>query len=150
VTTLLSMIADVKRSGDPSTLADAIPYHRFLGLELATDHLGLFGRLRYAEHLVGNPSLPALHGGVIGALLESTAIFELIWAQETVVLPKTITMTFGFLRSARPLDTLARATITRRGRRVATVRAVAWQEDPDRPVATANGQFLVHPATGLS
>ena len=51
-----------------------IPYARFLGVrvELAGDEMTAV--LPFADHLVGNPVLPALHGGVIGAFLEMTAL----------------------------------------------------------------------------
>ena len=62
----------------------------------------LITTMRYADHLIGNPALPALHGGTLGALLESAAIFELLWRAETIVLPKTITLTVDYLRSGAP------------------------------------------------
>ena len=47
------------------------------------------------------------------------------------------------LRSGKPMDTYGRAEITKQGRRVATVRAEAWQEDRSRPIAAAHGHFLL-------
>ena len=99
--------------------------------------------MRFADHLIGNPTLPALHGGTLGALLESAAIFELLWRAETIVLPKTITITVDYLRSGGPVDTHARGVITRHGRRVANVRVEAWQADRATPVATAHANLLV-------
>jgi acyl-coenzyme A thioesterase PaaI-like protein len=99
--------------------------------------------MRYGDHLIGNPALPALHGGTLGALLESAAIFELLCRSETVVLPKTITLTVDYLRSGAPVDTHARGVVTRQGRRVANVRMEAWQADRHKPVATAHAVFLV-------
>ena len=96
--------------------------------------------------LIGNAALPALHGGSLGALLESTAHFQLLWDAETVVLPKTIDITVDYLRTGRPVDSWARAIITRQGRRVANVRVEAWQEDRARPIAIAHGHFLILPA----
>ncbi|MCC6522604.1 MAG: PaaI family thioesterase [Polyangiaceae bacterium] len=108
----------------------------------------LVGKMRYADHLIGNPALPALHGGAIGALLESTAIFQILWDAETIVLPKTVNITVDYLRSGRPLDTFARGIITKHGRRVVNVRVEAWQEDRTRPIALANGHFLILPGDG--
>jgi acyl-coenzyme A thioesterase PaaI-like protein len=99
--------------------------------------------MRYGDHLIGNPSLPALHGGTLGALLESAAIFELLWRAETALLPKTITLTVDYLRSGAPIDTHARGVVTRQGRRVTNVRMEAWQADRNAPVATAHAIFLV-------
>jgi uncharacterized protein (TIGR00369 family) len=136
-------IADLKARGDLAALPAAIPYAQFLGIDVEIVDERLVGRMRYHDDLVGNPALPALHGGTLGALLESTAIFQLLWEADSVVLPKTISLTIDYLRSARPVDTFASGIITKRGRRVVNVRAEAWQDDPARPVAMAHAHFLV-------
>jgi len=140
---LVELLAAAKQSGDYRAILDAVPYSKFLGLTAALEGETLVTSLAFAPHLVGNPTLPALHGGTLGALLESAAIFELLWRAETVVLPKTITLTVDYLRSAGPQDVHASATITRQGRRVCNVRATAWQADPGEPVAAAHAIFLV-------
>jgi uncharacterized protein (TIGR00369 family) len=141
--TLIERLADAKRTSNYAGLLDAIPYSKFLGLTAAMAGDELITTMTYAPHLVGNPTLPALHGGTLGALLESAAIFELLWRAETIVLPKTITLTIDFLRSGGPVDTHARGVVTRQGRRVTNVRVDAWQADRDKPVATAHAIFLV-------
>jgi uncharacterized protein (TIGR00369 family) len=140
---VVDVIAAAKASGDLGPLIEAIPYARFLGLAARVDAGELIVTMRYADHIIGNPTIPALHGGTIGALLESAAIFELLWASETIVLPKTVTITVDFLRSGAPIDTHARGVVTRHGRRVANVRVEAWQDDRSRPIATAQAHFLV-------
>jgi len=141
--TLVERLTAAKQAGDYQGLFEAIPYARFLGLSASMQGEELITTMRYAEHLIGNPALPALHGGTLGALLESAAIFELLWRAETVVLPKTVTVTIDYLRSAAPLDTHARGVITRQGRRISNVRIEAWQGDRATPVASAHGIFLV-------
>jgi len=141
--TLEDRLAEAKRTGNYQGLLDAVPYSRFLGLEAKLDGDELITTMRFAQHLIGNPTLPALHGGTLGALLESAAIFELLWRAETIVLPKTITITVDYLRSGGPVDTHARGSVTRHGRRVANVRVEAWQADRAAPVATAHAIFLV-------
>lgn len=141
--TLEEAIATAKETGDYQLVVDAIPYHRFIGLHLDATPDGPLTRLGADKKLIGNPALPALHGGVVGAFLESTAIIHLIWAQETVQVPKTITFSVDYLRSARPVETFARGVLTKHGRRVANVRVEAWQDDRARPVATAHGNFLL-------
>ena len=145
-TALIDLVMAARRSGEISQLVDAVPYASFLGIRLVRIDGELLGHLRFGEHLIGNPLLPALHGGVIGALLESTAIFQLMWETEAVVLPKTITLTVDYLRSGRPVDTFARGILTRQGRRVANVRVEAWQEDRTRPIAVASAHFLIEMA----
>lgn len=143
MSTILEHIAAARAQGDLGPLLAAIPYARFMGFSVAVEDGALVTTMTYSPHLVGNPSLPALHGGGLGALLESAAAFTLLWASETVVLPKTITLTIDYLKPAKPIDTRARGVITRHGRRVASVRVEAWQEDPAQPVAGAHVHFLV-------
>ncbi|MEJ7596818.1 MAG: PaaI family thioesterase [Kofleriaceae bacterium] len=140
---LLERVIAAKRDSDYQALIDAVPYAGFLGLTAAMDGDDLITTMRYAPHLIGNPALPALHGGTLGALLESAAIFELLWRAETVVLPKTITLTVDYLRSGAAVDTHARGIVTRHGRRVTNVRMEAWQADRATPVAMAHAIFLV-------
>ena len=144
--TLVEKLADARKSGDYQALFDVVPYSKFLGLSARLDGSELITTMAFAPHLIGNPALPALHGGTLGALLESAAIFELLVRAETIVLPKTITLTVDYLRSAKPVDTHAHATVTRQGRRVTNVRVEAWQGDRKNLVATANAIFLVMPA----
>jgi len=141
--TLIDRLEEARRAGDYQAFVDAVPYARFLGLTAAKVGDELVTTMRYADHLVGNPALPALHGGTLGALLESAAIFELLWRAETIVLPKTITLTVDYLRSGAPVDTHARGIVTRQGRRITNVRMEAWQADRATPVATAHAVFLV-------
>ena len=140
---LVERIAVAKRNGDYQALFDLVPYTKFLGLSAQLDGGDLITTMAYGDHLIGNPALPALHGGTLGALLESAAIFELLWRAETIVLPKTITLTVDYLRSGGPHDTHAHGIVTRHGRRVTNVRVEAWQDDRSKPVATAHAIFLV-------
>ena len=140
---LLALVDEAKRSGDLAPLAAAIPAARFLGLGVERSGAELRTRLDYAPHLVGNALLPALHGGTIAALLESAAVFGLLWDTRSRGLPKTISITVEYLRSARPVTTWARTEIIHHGRRVATVRGVAWQDDAAKPVAAATVHLLV-------
>lgn len=127
-----------------ATLA-RIPYARFLGVrgELAGDEMTLI--MPFSDHLIGNIVLPAIHGGVIGALLEMTAVAQLSIAQGLARLPRPIDVTVEYLRSGRPIETYARAQIKRMGRRVANVQVEAWQESRARPIAALHGHFHVTP-----
>lgn len=140
---LVAMVERARRDGDWSPVASSIPYAKFLGLSAETLEGELLMRLAFSPTLVGNPSIPALHGGTLGALLESASIFQLLSEMETVVLPKTINVTIDYMRSGRAVTTWAKATIAKHGRRVASVHAVAWQDDRNKPIASATGHFLV-------
>lgn len=122
---------------------ERLPYAKFLGVrvELAGDEMTAV--LPFAQHLVGNPMLPALHGGVIGAFMEMTAMAQLALSERRKRLPKPIGVTVEYLRSGRPLTTYARAKMKRVGRRVASVDVEAWQEARAAPIAVLHAHFLL-------
>ncbi len=150
-----------ERDAAIAALTDTVPYNRLLGVRF--DRLGdeLTGRLPFRAGLVGNPVLPAIHGGVTGSFLEITALMQLAWDQvlshmeqggeaaERIAAghfpsyPKTIDITIDYLRSARPRETFARATVQRTGRRVANLHVEAWQDSRARPIAMLRGNFLM-------
>ena len=122
---------------------DIIPYARFLGVEAERTDGVLECVLPFRQEIVGNAALPAVHGGVLGAFLELTALLRLLDENAGGPVPKPITFSIDYLRSAGPLPTRARAEIFKLGRRIANVRAVAWQDDRSRPVVAGNGKFLL-------
>ena len=124
-------------------LVAAIPYARLLGMDVEETPNGIECVLPFAPPLIGNTRLPAIHGGVIGSFLELTAILRLIDESGVASVPRPISFTIDYLRSAGPRQTRARAEIFKLGRRISHVRVIAWQEERDRPVAAANGKFLM-------
>lgn len=140
---IANLLRQVRHTGEYHLLTEVIPYTRFLGIGVENTTGEVLCRMRYAPMLIGNSSIPALHGGTLGGLLESAAIFELLLRTQTDRVPKIISLTVDFLRPGKPQDTLAKATITRVGRRVANLQVQAWQEDRSKPIASANALFLV-------
>jgi acyl-coenzyme A thioesterase PaaI-like protein len=143
---LLDVIKIARDSGNCERLVETVPYARFLGISVDTSRGELVGKLTFSDMLIGNPTLPALHGGTIAALLESTAIFTLLKDTDTAVIPKIINITVAYLRSGRPVDTFAHCALTKHGRRVAAVSVEAWQAQRSEPIATATAHFLLDPA----
>jgi uncharacterized protein (TIGR00369 family) len=121
----------------------SVPYIRFLGMraELAGDEMTAI--LPFSPHLIGNVMLPALHGGVIGAFLEMTALAQLSVVQSTAKVHKTIDVTIEYLRPGRPVTTYARADLRKVGRRIANIHVEAWQEERGKPIAGLQGHFLL-------
>ena len=130
---------------DLRLLLERIPYARFLGVraDLAGDEMTAV--LPFSEHLIGNPTLPAIHGGVLGAFMEMTALLQLSIKEGQARQPRVIDVSVEYLRSGRPLTTFARAEIKKVGRRIANVHVEAWQEQRDAPIAALRGHFLVTP-----
>ena len=126
-----------------ASLLDSLPYARFLGLKTQLNGEDLTVVMPFADHLIGNPMLPALHGGATAALLEMTAVAQVSLSYPRLRLPRPINVTVAYLRSGKPIDVFAQAKISKAGRRVAYVAAEAWQEGRDQPIATLNAHFLL-------
>jgi len=142
---ILQELRDQGRGQDLTALLAHIPYAQFLGLQVEQQGNEIITVLPFAEQLIGNTNLPAIHGGAVGAMLEMTAVLQLIYDTACERLPKTVDVSFDYLRSARGVTTYGRAIVTRQGRRVANVRAELWQEERSRPVAAGHGHFLLSP-----
>lgn len=141
------------------TLVEGVPYIRFLGVEFDRRGDELTAVLPFKDSLIGNPRLPALHGGATAAFLEIAAMIELSWStlwegveadgvlpEGPLRLPKTIDFTVDYLRAGLPRDAYARARVNRSGRRYASVHVEAWQDNRARLFAQATGHFLMPPA----
>jgi uncharacterized protein (TIGR00369 family) len=127
---------------DIAALLASVPYCAWLGLRARVEDGALILDMPFDAKLVGNPVLPALHGGVTGSLLETAAIVQILWETGTAM-PRTIDITIDYLRTGRALTSHARAHIVRQGRRVVSARAEMWQDDIAKPVASFRGNFLV-------
>lgn len=150
-----------RRDGALKALVEGVPYIQFLGIRFDRRGDELTGIMPFDEKLIGNPILPALHGGATAAFLETTAVITLSWAylweafesgtldvekmdpEHLPRLPKTIDFTVDYLRTGLPRDAYARATINRSGRRYASVQVEGWQDNRSRLFAQATGHFLM-------
>lgn len=119
------------------------PYARTLGFVLDIEDGVLTGRLPFTENLIGNPLVPALHGGILAALLQLTATGQLMLKTGSPALPRLFTATQEFLANPALKTTYAAASLVTRTRRFANLRAIAWQGDRAAPVAAATLQFLL-------
>ena len=127
----------------------ATPYARFLGMSAGRAGDEMTAILPYSPHLIGNTQIPALHGGVLGAFMEMTALLQLSIDERQRRQPRTIDITIEYLRPGRaPLTSFARADVRKVGRRIANVHVEAWQETRASPVAALRGHFMLSsPAT---
>jgi acyl-coenzyme A thioesterase PaaI-like protein len=114
------------------------PFARCLGIRLAEDDVL---HMPFSPKIIGNPVLPAIHGGITGAFLETTAIVGVARELGIATPPKPIGLTINYLRSGRALDSFANVSIVRQGQRIVAFQAQAWQEDAAKPIATAFGHF---------
>ncbi|MEE9427245.1 MAG: PaaI family thioesterase [Paracoccaceae bacterium] len=150
-----------RRDAALNALVSGVPFIQFLGIDFARRGDELTATLPFDKKLIGNPMLPALHGGATAAFLEVAAIIELSWSflwedieagridpaslEEKPLprLPKTIDFSVDYLRTGLPRDAYARARVNRSGRRYASVHVEAWQDNRSRLFAQATGHFLM-------
>jgi uncharacterized protein (TIGR00369 family) len=120
-----------------------IPYAELLGLTIEPGETAPTLVMPFAHDVVGRPGF--LHGGAIGGLLEMAAVTALRQAldAEGGGQLKPINLTVEYMRGGRDKLTHARGTVTRLGTRVANVEAVAWQDEPDRPIAAARMNYRI-------
>ena len=129
---------------DPLILFLAVtPYARFLGMNAIRAGDEMTAMLPFSRHLIGNTQIPALHGGVLGAFMEMTALLQLSIDERQKRQPRTIDVTIEYLRPGRALTTFARADVRKVGRRIANVHVEAWQETRASPVAALRGHFML-------
>ena len=125
---------------DPAGAFADSPFARFLGIRVGDDDTLV---MPFSPRIIGNPILPAIHGGMTGAFLETMAIFGVTRELGVAAMPKPIGLTINYLRSGRALDSHARVTIVKQGRRVVAFEAQAWQDDPTKPIASAFGHLML-------
>lgn len=128
---------------DYADVIEQIPYAKLLGVQMREENGELLFVLPFKEANVGNTQLPALHGGVIGGFLENSALLHLMWARESLEVPKTVDFSLDYLRSGRAQTLYAQCEITKQGKRVANVVMTAWQDDKAKPIAVARAHFLL-------
>lgn len=123
----------------------ALPHVRALGARLTA-----FGNSRaelempWREQFVGDPRTGVVHGGVVSALMDTCGGAAVMAHPDLPNGTATIALRIDYMRGATPRQMLrARAECYHITRSVAFVRAVALDDDEDRPVATATGSFTV-------
>lgn len=124
------------------------PYARSLGMFVA--HAGGPApviAMPFDLRLQGRPGF--LHGGAISGLLEMAAIaviHQALIARDGDAPIRQVNVTIDFMRGGLPQISYAAGHIERLGRSMANVSARAWQDDPEKPIATAQMHYLVKPA----
>ena len=114
------------------------PVAQWLGFETVDSENNCY-RLNFAERHIGNPSIRAIHGGVIATFLEFA--MEQSLKREAGARGATISLSIDYLSSSRAEDMTAEVTIRKQGRRVSFLEARAWQQDGERLVAVARASL---------
>lgn len=129
-------------------LSDRLPpYARAMGMRIDTLADGApVLTMDFSDRAMGRPGF--LHGGAIAGLLEVAAISALhadLGADDDALRIKPVNISVEYLRGGLTVPTFARGQVIRAGRRIANVRAEAWQADRDKPLASCWMNFLIKP-----
>ena len=122
-----------------------IPFNVFLGMEVTHfDHGVAEMMIPVRPEFTGDPDRPALHGGVVSTLADTAgglAVFTQIGRER---IASTLDLRVDYLRpGAIDLDIYARSTVVRAGNRVAATHTIIYQDNIDKPIATANAVYNV-------
>jgi uncharacterized protein (TIGR00369 family) len=128
---------------EPALPGQLIPYVEYLGIRVVPHSQSPLFRMPFHPRLIGNPNLPALHGGVVAGFAETAALLQLMQSLKGAKQPKGIDFSVDYLRSGRPEECFAQCDVVRLGGRVALVTVRVWQRSPDLPIAVARGHFLL-------
>ncbi|MCD9147498.1 PaaI family thioesterase [Pseudophaeobacter flagellatus] len=123
----------------------AIPHAKELGmvLEEIGDGTACIS-MPYDEKLIGDPQSGVIAGGAVSALMDTCCGAAVMCHPDAPGGTATIDLRIDYMRGATPGQSITtRATCHHITRSVAFVRAVASDDDTDRPVATAAGAFTV-------
>ena len=139
----LASVAAARLEKCPKSLLEMVPYAAFIGAQAKIEDERLLYWLDKRPTNIGNPSLPAIHGGVIGGFLELSAAIEILYSLEIAAVPKVVDFSLDYLRAGRYKTIYAKCNVLRQGKKLVNVTATAWQDDENTPIATARCHFLI-------
>ncbi|MFN7180258.1 PaaI family thioesterase [Hyphomonas sp.] len=131
------------RADEIEAILKGMPFAQTLGMrcEILGDEMTAI--LPFREKLIGNVTIRALHGGAIASFLELTAMLQVFLVSDMPRPPRPINITIDYLRQGHAKDLYARAFVMKMGRRMASVRAEAWQENRADPVSAITAHFMI-------
>ena len=133
------------------SIVESLPHNAKLGIrivEIARGRCTTY--IEFRPELVGDPRRGVLHGGVVTTLIDSTAGAAVYSSLPPETPLATLDMRIDYLKPAEPDKRLhAAAELYRLTRRIAFVRASAYQDDPENQVAHCAASFMIG-SLGLS
>ncbi len=137
------IVHQCRETNDYATLVEAIPYAQTIGMGCMKAGDEVIFTLPANKANIGNPTLPAIHGGVLGGFIEQSAQLHLLMMMETPTFPKVVDLSIDYLSAGLFRDTYSECRVLRMGRRIANVAVTVWQAKKDEPIATARAHLLL-------
>ena len=136
--TFLTGLTKLPNDQTITALINQSPYAQLLGIEAKKNIDQILFILPACDRIIGNNTLPAVHGGCVAGFMEHAALLQAWSLNPAGTMPKAINSAIDFLRPARLVDSYATCEIMRRGRNVTNVNVTMWQTDIDKRIATAS------------
>lgn len=120
-----------------------VPFFRFLNFEVQSlDNLHAAAEMTFESRHIGNPVMEHYHGGIIASFMEAIAAIA-VRPDFAEAPAKPINLTVDYLRPAVKGPLYARANVTRKGKRIASVSVISWQTAREKPIAEGLYHFLL-------
>lgn len=135
----------VDKSKFAQQFIEALPHSAALGMEFVSLENGTAGiAMDYDEKLIGDPETKVISGGAVSALLDTCCGAAVLTHPQAPARTATMDLRIDYMRGAEPGQRItAYAEVYHMTRSVAFVRAKAYDDDQDNPVATATGAFTM-------
>lgn len=136
----------------PNVIAERMarsPQAKALGMQVVSVAPALVLKVPYRDELVGDPDTGVIAGGVVTTLLDFACGWATALALTEPTSIATLDLRIDYMRPSRPgRDIHATAYCYKLTRSVAFLRGVAYDEDPDDPVAAAQSAFMLDSNAG--
>lgn len=127
-------------------MEELIPFNRMLGVQCTrVEHGFLRLEIPFRAELIGDPTRPALHGGVLSALAD-TAGGGAVWTtlEDERARVSTIDLRVDYLRPGKSELLVAEATVVRAGNRVGVTDMRLFHPSAERDtIATGKGVYNI-------
>ena len=122
-----------------------VPHNQALGITITDlEPSRATMRLPYREDLVGNPDTGVLHGGAITAILDACSGAAVFMSLDRAKPIATLDLRIDYLKPATPGQAvITKAHCYKRTKNVGFTRAIAFHDDPDDPIASSAGTFMI-------
>lgn len=124
-------------------LIQAIPYAQLIGANCIPIGNTFIFTLPKNNNNIGNPTLPAIHGGVLAGFVETAATLHVMMSTDIQRVPKIVNFSIDYLSPGRHKDTYAQCEIMREGRKIVNVSTTVWQSTKEKPIVMGRAQFLL-------